>query len=154
MVKKLTLFNNKGGVGKTTLTINIAAAMADQGKRILLVDADPQCNLTSFYLTEKDLDALLGESDDSEGGGTIWSCVKPVVLCRGGIRTIDPIEVAENIYLIPGDVLLTGYEEELPAAWTSSFARQLRGYDLMCAIADVTVDSHGISPRISRSFSP
>lgn len=49
-VKKIALFNHKGGVGKTTLTVNITDALAESGKTVLLVDADPQCNLTSFYL--------------------------------------------------------------------------------------------------------
>lgn len=77
-MRTLTFFNNKGGVGKTTLTVNVADALVDQGLRVLMVDADPQCNLTSFFLAEKDLDALLGESDDVNGG-TIWSAIKPVV---------------------------------------------------------------------------
>jgi cellulose biosynthesis protein BcsQ len=86
---RIALFNHKGGVGKTTLTVNIADALADQGKRVLLVDADSQCNLTAFYLTEKDLDALLGETAESEdGGNTIWSAVKPVTRGRGGVKEI------------------------------------------------------------------
>jgi len=51
-MKKIALFNHKGGVGKTTLTVNIAAALAESGRRVLLIDTDPQCNLTSFYLEE------------------------------------------------------------------------------------------------------
>jgi cellulose biosynthesis protein BcsQ len=43
-MKKIALFNHKGGVGKTTLTVNIADALAKSDKRVLLVDADPQCN--------------------------------------------------------------------------------------------------------------
>jgi len=45
-MKKIALFNHKGGVGKTTLSINIADALAEAGKTVLIVDADPQCNLT------------------------------------------------------------------------------------------------------------
>lgn len=52
---KIALVNHKGGVGKTTLTVNIAGALAGSGKTVLLVDADPQCNLTSYYLTEAEL---------------------------------------------------------------------------------------------------
>ena len=74
----LALFNHKGGVGKTTLVVNVTDALVDLGMRVLMVDADPQCNLTSFFLTEEDLDALLGESDEVDGG-TIWSAIKPVV---------------------------------------------------------------------------
>lgn len=54
-VIKIALFNHKGGVGKTTLTINLANALAKAGKIVLLVVADPQCNLTSLYLDEAEL---------------------------------------------------------------------------------------------------
>lgn len=84
-VKKIALFNHKGGVGKTTLTVNIANAIAKMNKNVLLVDADPQCNLTSFYLEERDLENLLEESDEDGVGQTLWSAVKPVVQGRGGI---------------------------------------------------------------------
>jgi cellulose biosynthesis protein BcsQ len=66
-MKTIALFNHKGGVGKTTLTVNVADALVDLGLKVLLIDADPQCNLTSFYLEESQLDTLLAESDDDEG---------------------------------------------------------------------------------------
>lgn len=136
-MKTLALFNHKGGVGKTTLTINIADAMADLGIRVLLIDADPQCNLTSFFLEEKALDDLLGESDEVNGG-TIWSAIKPVVDGKGPIKDIEPIELQNGVLLCPGDVLLADYEEVLPAAWTGSFARREREYDVMCALSNAS----------------
>lgn len=138
---KLALFNHKGGVGKTTLTINIADALGDLGKRVLIVDADPQCNVTAFYLDEKELDEVLGESAEEDGEGhTLWSAVKPVVRGKGGIAPIETFEITDQIFLAPGDVLLSEYEEELPGAWTECFARKERGYDVTCALSD-TVDS-------------
>jgi cellulose biosynthesis protein BcsQ len=139
------MFNHKGGVGKTTLTVNVGEALADAGFRVLVVDADPQCNLTSFYLTEQQLDALLGESDDVNGG-TIWSAIKPVVDGKGPIKQIDALEVREKLFLVPGDVLLADYEEELPAAWTGSFARKERDYDVMCALSRA---ARGLGSRYS-----
>lgn len=137
-VKKIALFNHKGGVGKTTLTVNLAEAMADEGKTVLLVDADPQCNLTAFYLSEKDLEELLGDSDDNGNGKTLWSGVKPVAEGRGGIREIPLIRLAGRaIYLLPGDVLISEYEEVLPEAWTECFARRTRGYDITRALSEV-----------------
>lgn len=50
MVKKIVFFNHKGGVSKTTSTFNIGWKLAEMGHRVLLVDADPQCNLTSVFL--------------------------------------------------------------------------------------------------------
>lgn len=131
---KIALFNHKGGVGKTTLTINIADALEDMGKTVLLVDADPQCNLTSFYLEETDLEKLLADSDDGDGQ-TLWSAVKPVVEGRGGIAHIDLWKYGRSVHLMPGDVLLSEYEEVLPEAWTECFARRTRGYDLTTALA-------------------
>jgi len=136
---KLTLFNHKGGVGKTTLTVNLADAFAEAGKTVLVVDADPQCNLTSFYLEEAVLEQLLGDSNDEGSGQTLWSAVKPVVEGRGPVVEISTRPVPDNnaIFLLPGDVLLSEYEEELAAAWTECFARRTRGYDVMTALAQV-----------------
>jgi cellulose biosynthesis protein BcsQ len=137
-MKKIALFNHKGGVGKTTLTVNIADALAKSGKRVLLVDADPQCNLTAFYLKESDLEKLLEDSDDNGAGKTLWSAVKPVAQGRGGIAAIPTIQLNnQQIYLLPGDVLLSEYEEVLPLAWTECFARMTRGYDITTALAQV-----------------
>jgi len=111
------------------------------GKRVLLVDADPQCNLTSFYLEESTLEQLLEDSNgngSSDGGGTMWSAVKPVAEGRGGIARIQPYRVAEQTcWFLPGDVLLSEYEEVLPEAWTECFARRTRGYDITTALSQV-----------------
>src|SRR5215207_7205184 len=104
-MKKIALFNHKGGVGKTTLTINIADALADAGKTVLIVDADPQCNITSFYIDEPASEKLLGESNDNGADATLWSAVKPVVEGRGGIVDIPIWQVGKRpIHLLPGDV--------------------------------------------------
>jgi cellulose biosynthesis protein BcsQ len=61
--KRIAIFNHKGGVGKTTLTANVADAFAALGKIVLLVDADPQCNLTSYMVDPAVVDDLLDNSD-------------------------------------------------------------------------------------------
>ena len=58
---RLSVFNHKGGVGKTTLTMNLAATLAEEGKRVLVVDSDPQCNLTSYLIEDDVVDRLLDE---------------------------------------------------------------------------------------------
>ena len=47
-MKLLTIFNNKGGVGKTTLLYHLACALTELGKKVLLIDLDSQCNLTLY----------------------------------------------------------------------------------------------------------
>lgn len=137
-MKKIALFNHKGGVGKTTLSVNIAEALANDGKRVLLVDADPQCNLTSFYIEESSLETLLEESDGPGGGGTLWSAVKPVVDGRGSVLNIGMIKIPDrDIWVLPGDVLLSDYEEVLPEAWTECYAKRTRGYDITMALSQV-----------------
>src|SRR5690348_4133627 len=89
--KRLTIFSHKGGVGKTTLTVNIAASLGAMGKRVLLVDSDPQTNLSSYLVQSEVLDDVLDHSD-SDTGKTIWSAVKPVVDGSGGFRLITPAE--------------------------------------------------------------
>lgn len=51
-MKNIVFFNNKGGVGKTTFTYHIGFALEQLGKKILFVDADPQCNLSSYLCME------------------------------------------------------------------------------------------------------
>lgn len=137
-MKKIALFNNKGGVGKTTLAINLAYALVDAGRRVLMVDADPQCNLSAFCLDEVQLDEILSQSELGNGDSTVWDGVRPVVLGRGDVREVAPFEIADNLLLLCGDVLVSNYEEELPVAWTDSFARKSRGYDVTCALSRLT----------------
>ena len=49
-MKKIAIFNHKGGVAKTTTTFNLGSAIARQGKKVLLVDTDSQCNLTLYSM--------------------------------------------------------------------------------------------------------
>lgn len=139
ILKKITFFNHKGGVGKTTLSFNVASALCDQGHNVLLVDADPQCNLTSMHLDEKVIDELLDDSDDEEIGNTIWTALRPVALGRGGLAEISPYgETEVEPILVAGDVALSDYEEELHKNWPECFAGRTRGYDVTCALSMLT----------------
>jgi cellulose biosynthesis protein BcsQ len=114
-------------VGKTTLTLNIAAALASMGKRILLVDADPQCNLTSYLIQENVLDEWLDESDTPDGV-TLWTALRPIVQGTGNLQEIAPVEPGiRNLYLIPGDIRLSDFEQELTQMWSDCFQRKIRG---------------------------
>jgi cellulose biosynthesis protein BcsQ len=124
---RIAVFNHKGGVGKTTLTVNIAAAMAEMGRTVLLVDSDPQGNLTSYLVEETVVDDLLDRADTGEGE-TIWSALKPIVEASGELKAIRSIEVRPDVFLLPGDVRLSEFEQELSSMWTDCIARKARGF--------------------------
>lgn len=130
--KRLVLFNHKGGVGKTTLTVNLAYALATSGKRVLLVDTDPQCSLSSFFLEEKYLDRLLDNSEKSSGN-TLWSAIRPVSEGSGDLRKIVPVELPGGLFLVVGDIRLAEYENSLAQCWDLCLSRNRRGY--LCTTA-------------------
>jgi cellulose biosynthesis protein BcsQ len=124
---RLSVFNHKGGVGKTTLTVNLAFAMAEVGLRVLMVDSDPQCNLTSYLVEEAVVDDLLDNSDSREGA-TLWSALKPIAEATGDTRSISPIEVSKGLFLLPGDIRLAELESELAPFWGECFQGKLKGF--------------------------
>ncbi len=137
---RLVLYNHKGGVGKTTLTVNIASALAAAGKRVLLVDADPQCNLTSYLVETNVVNKWLDESD-TESGTTIWSAIKPVAESSGPVKQIKPYERLKDIYLIPGDIRLSEFEQDLNQIWTECLQRKVRGFKGASAISELVADA-------------
>ena len=123
---RLAIYNHKGGVGKTTLTINLAYALSQLGKKVLLVDSDPQCNLTSYLVDDEVVDALLTESDLAKGQ-TLWSGLKPVIEGTGMPRQIPLIE-SSNLFLLPGDIRLSEFESILDNFWSDCVQRRVRGF--------------------------
>lgn len=135
---RITIYNHKGGVGKTTLSVNIAAALADHGKSVLLVDSDPQCNLTSYLLSDDLVDDLLEKSEEPNGQ-TIWTAVRPIFNEIGDIEVVKPVEVG-SLSLLPGDIRLSEYEEFLTEAWTNSYKRRLGGLRATASISALVTE--------------
>jgi cellulose biosynthesis protein BcsQ len=133
---RVVLFNHKGGVGKTTLTVNIARALVDAGKRVLMVDTDPQCSLSSFFLEEKYLDKMLDQSE-ADDGNTVWSALKPVSEGTGLARPITSVKISERLFLAVGDIRLSNYENSLADSWSLCLGRNRRGYNVTAALSKV-----------------
>ena len=117
-VPVLTFFNNKGGVGKTSLVYHLSWMFAEQGLRVLAVDLDPQANLTAAFLDE---DRLADLWSDGAGASTIFRGVKPL-LDVGDFAPIDYQTVDPRLALIPGDLGLSGFEDELSSTWTAALS--------------------------------
>ncbi|MFD2854152.1 ParA family protein [Seohaeicola zhoushanensis] len=115
----MALFNHKGGVSKTTSTFNIGWKLAELGKKVLLVDCDPQCNLTGLMLEYSQDDEYPYESSDVRHPRNIRDSVSPAFDGRP-----RPIEVSEiqsvpgrpNLFILPGHVGLSEYESRLAIA--------------------------------------
>lgn len=116
----VALFNDKSDVGKTTLAYHLAHMMSRLGVRVLAVDLDPQANLTAHFLGEAELEGLW--EGEEEGRQTVAGAVQPIVEGIGDISLIPPLPVAENLYLLPGDLALSRFEERLAQAWPSTLA--------------------------------
>lgn len=99
--KTLAIINQKGGVGKSTTAVNLAAALGEDGKKILVIDLDPQGNTTSGFGIDKDelehdtYDVVCGDTPISEA-------------------IVDT--VAKNVYVLPATIQLAGAEIELVSA--------------------------------------
>jgi chromosome partitioning protein len=121
-MKILTFFNNKGGVGKTTLLFNVAHMLVSKGKRVTMVDCDPQCNLSATVLDDDRLDALW--SSESGTGVTVENCLRSIHDRTGDIGNPTCISVVEGLSLLPGDLLLSQLEQTLAAdGWGRDFRR-------------------------------
>lgn len=113
-VRTLALFNNKSGVGRTTLTFNLAHMFARQGRRVALIDYDPQCDLTALALVEDDREACWGATTP---GSTVANCIEPVRLGEGDLQDPQLLEIADGLYLLPGDIHLGRFELRLAREW-------------------------------------
>ncbi len=113
----LSIINQKGGVGKSTTAVNLAAALGEQGQKVLLVDLDPQGNSTSGFGVEK------------ESG---MNCIYDVLLNDTPLSEILIKTESANVTLIPATINLAGAEVEL----VSAISRETRLKDSLTEIQD------------------
>ncbi|MEA5532502.1 ParA family protein [Crocosphaera sp. XPORK-15E] len=119
MVKKIALFNHKGGVSKTTTTFNLGWMLACKGYKVILVDTDPQCNLTGMALgeaTEEDEDRI---EEIYNTRSNIKTGLAPAFESQPrAIEAVDCITIGdkEGLFLLPGHVGFAEYEVTLGIA--------------------------------------
>ena len=128
----LAFFNNKGGVGKTTLLYHLAWMFADMGNRVLVADFDPQANLTSMFLAEAELERLWDLDNDQEQ--SVMAPLSPIIRGLGDIGPTPLQRIASNIRLIPGDLSLSNFESNLSEAWSKCLDRQEPAFRITSAL--------------------
>ena len=137
----LTFFNNKGGVGKTSLVYHLAWMYADLGHNVIAADLDPQSNLTNMFLDEERLESLYGYTSASSSARTIFQCVNPLMQV-GDLQSPDLQEIAPNLSLIPGDLALAGFEDTLSAEWPNALGSSelYRPFRILTAFSTIMQD--------------
>lgn len=116
-MKLVSIFNNKGGVGKTTYMFHVSHLLAEAGKSVLMVDLDGQCNLSAYCLSDTDLE----KSWSPARGNSIWRAVEDVYKGVGDVKKRQPTQLGkENLHLVPGDVLLSNFEDALGDTWSAA----------------------------------
>jgi len=114
-MKTIIFFNNKGGVGKTTLVYHFTYMLAELGHKCLAVDLDPQANLTSMFLSDDELERIYSQDNNRE---TLISGIKPLDRGIGDIATVKIHKIGNNIGLLAGDLELSLFEDKLSASWS------------------------------------
>jgi len=140
-MKVISIFNNKGGVGKTTLTYHLAHILSEMGKRVLIIDLDSQCNLSLYGMNEEALEKIWEHEDEIIDNGfdsvdqktedfkTLFTTTRSshfiLKSVEEGISDFDdlppPLKITDNLDLIPCRLTLFMYENKISERWSGMF---------------------------------
>lgn len=127
-VPVIAFFNNKGGVGKTTLVYHLAWMFADIGVSVVAADLDPQANLTAAFWDEDVVESLWDHPE-----ATIYGAVEPLVNGTGDVTRSITLDITERLSLVAGDLRLSTFEDELSLQWPQCMDRKERGFRVLSA---------------------
>lgn len=130
-MKTIGFFNNKGGVGKTSLVYHIAWMLSQLDRRVIAADLDPQTNLTSLFLTEDRLDEIFEMSPRPTLHGALSRQFRGVGDVEAPV--IEPVD--SRIGLLVGDLELSRFEDDLSLAWPKCQDGDERSFRVMSAFA-------------------
>jgi len=135
-MKTIAFFNNKGGVGKTSLVYHLAWMFSSRGKRVLAVDLDPQANLSSMFLTEDKLEVLW----DDQSGRSISQSLRPLQEGEGlGSAFVE--NITNDLGLIVGNLALSRFEDRLSDSWGRCFSKDVLAFRFMSAFYTLIQDA-------------
>jgi len=128
----ISLFNHKGGVSKTTTTFNLGWVLADMGIKTLIVDTDPQCNLTAYVLGFQENQSL-EDFYSKKKNEDIYSVLNPIITGQNlQIKSVKPCNTLNNnLKLVAGNLQMSEVDIQigfgLSASAVASFAKQFVG---------------------------
>jgi len=165
-MKLISIFNNKGGVGKTTLAFHLSNILAEMNYRTLIIDLDPQCNLTICGMHEEQLHKMWVEEDafieDFEASKkalsqkeyekilkkprTIHFLLKPTEDGQGDLPFMPPpVRLNANLDLIPGRLTIHKFESKISERWSGAYLGEslsIRTLTNIRTIAEEFAQSH------------
>ena len=133
-MKTIAFFNNKGGVGKTSLVYHLAWMYARLGVNVLAADLDPQANLTSMFLNDEELEPLWPENGERP---TVYGALRPLLEGTGDVAAPRVVEPEAGLGLVVGDLLLAIAEDELSSQWPACLDRKPRAFRVLSALGRI-----------------
>ena len=133
----IAFFNNKGGVGKTSLVYHLAFMYGELGYKVVAADMDPQANLSAAFLDEGELETYWPEGTHPD---TIYGFLQPLIKGTGDIADPRLAKIGEERLwpsgpgLLVGDLGLSAFEDELANVWPDCLDRKERGFRVISAL--------------------
>lgn len=136
-MKTLALFNNKGGVGKTSLAYHLGFMFSELGYRVLLADLDPQSNLSAMCLSERRLEQVW----ELKPRPTTFGAIDRLRRGLGDVDPITPEAITGSVSLVVGDLQLSELEDELSQQWPKCLDKDERAFRVTTALDRVVQDT-------------
>lgn len=135
-MKTIALFNNKGGVGKTSLAYHLGFMFAELGHRVVFADLDPQANLSTMCVTDDRLEAIW----KLKPRPTVYGAIERLRRGVGDVDQLVPESVAGKIVLVTGDLQLSEFEDDLSQQWPKCVDRDERAFRVTTSLHRVVAD--------------
>jgi cellulose biosynthesis protein BcsQ len=137
-MKTIAFFNNKGGVGKTSLVYHLAWMYAELGAKVIAADLDPQANLTSMFLPVEELEAAWPEGDHPQ---SVLGAVSPILRGLGDVGQPHVRQITPELGLVIGDLGLSRFEARLSAAWPGCMDRDEAAFRVASSFHRILLDA-------------
>lgn len=143
MSQIITLYNHKGGVSKTTTTFNLAHLLAEKNKKVLVIDVDPQCNITEILMapviSRLDEEAAKTSEDNKIPGTTLLELLRPRIdgdVPEVNINNVDVYKINPFLHCLPGSVDTNTIEDTIAEAHVQRFSTKIHEKRNYVAIGD------------------